>query len=503
MMATLASCEYEYDMPDVPEMGMSYTVASLPDELKQEMINAVANANTLMDKSDVTFEPIVQEKDANGNILYSGDPRGTVNKSTKTLELGYRCMAYLSDTYKREASLYSRASMATFKFSKQFEVKTSPIKMKIGVSSGDQYTFDTSIAVALYTLKNDLGSVINADLEEIGYYETELTYIIEELNANNKVINTKKINGISGRTFTTRDSTQSLVVKVQVNGRPKNYYTTATELFTYTFPQTKLNKAKVNDITLSASSKYTRSTPDEDEMSSLYTITNNMGSIVKADIEATGYSYSNDVEYTLTEKDKTGKVISTTTKSHISDGTTYMSQKGAASIEIAMKAYGYNPSNYRKALLFTYTFNAVKLSPTKPTDIVLSEALGFTRTTPSASEQCSVYTVTNSFGSKIKSDLEAAHCSTSYYDVSYTMEEKNQSGTIINTVTKSSISYQSFTSEAGATKVSVTISVTGYDKANYNKALVYKYKFADVSLNPLKKTEITLSESMSYTRTKE
>lgn len=494
LLAVFTSCEYEYDMPDMSDVEFEYRVDELPAGLKAELVSKIEATGRPMEALTAKFTPVITEKDAAGNIVYQGEARNVVNKNAKTIELAYRCEARLPSSIDMAFSS-GYYGMGLFKFSKSFPVELSPRGMNIGVQMGDEYTADLETGCSVYSVKNSFYDVIDKDFDAIGYDWTDISYTIEERNADGKVIDTLTPSSLS-YCFASADSAKSVTISMTVTGRPASSYTQTMPVYTYTFTKKfALDVFSITEIELTPDLECTRKDPDTSSMSSIYTVESDMGAQITTDIEGTGYEMYG-VEYEIVEKDKGGNVLRTRSDISTPYGSV-VSEAGAASVEITIKAYGSAPGKYSKTLIYEYKFTPVKLDPLKPVDIVLSEVLGYNRVTADLSQISRVYSVTNKFTTVI-SDVEAAGYE--YYGVEYTFTEKDERGNVLKSYTDISTPYGQVASEPGAASVEITVKAYGLPEGSYSRVLVYTYKFAPFRLTPLQPTPIVLSENVGYTR---
>lgn len=501
LSAIFTSCEYDYDMPDMSGVKYRYNISELSDEMSDKLIDEVAATGRPMERLGATLTPIIIEKDATGKILYQGEPRGTVNAETKTLELAYKCEAPLPSELTINQSRL-RYDMGYFKFNKSFPVEISPKGMIISITNDDEFTADLTMGCRIYSIENQLIKTMMDDAESIGYEIKNLEYTIEELNSNGEVANIVKPSSISSLHFASADSVENAKISVTAFASPKFVYDyPSVPIFTYVFTKPfPLDAFHITDIKLTSDQAYTKES-DTSVMGAIYTVKNNIGSQIFDDIDAAGYEYES-TEYVMTEKDQNGnvlRIVRETSNNKLNDG--IISEVGANSVEITVKTYGTTSEEQTPTWIYEYTFNPVKLDPLQPTNIELSEALGYTRT--SNASLPTIYTLDNEMKSKIADELEAAGHDWFGIDfVDYDITEKDAMGNILRTahIKDSEIAYgDGQTSAPGATSVEITINAYGRQGA-YDKVLVYKYKFPAFALTPLQTNAIILSETMDYIR---
>lgn len=502
--ALLASCEYEYDMPDMSGVKYHYSVDSLPQELEEELIRKTEETGRPMETFGARMAPVVREKDAQGNVLYEGPARGTVDDRAQSVQLGYRCEAHLPENLiiaDRLSNTYY--GMSYFWFDRSYPVEISPSGMRLRVKSTDTYTADLAAGSAVYSVSNQFGQVIFADVEAAGYEYSNIAYTFEERDAQGNVVNTIEPSSIGHYHFVSEAEAKSVTVSLTVMAQPPHDYHSE-ELFTYTFTKPfSLNVFKVNSFVLSADLAYTRSSEG-----ALYAVTNSMKSKIADDIEAAGYDWMG-IDYAdifVTERDDAGNAVNTfLLEDNYTSEDTRMAAKGATSVEVTVQAYGRASGESGRTLLFEYRFSPVKLDMQRTTVIDLAEDGNYTRTMPDAAKLPSVYTFANGMKDVVQSDLEREGYE--WYGieyVDYTITEKNASGRAVRRYDLADgvrLPDELITSAKGATSVEVEMHTYGKDAETGSRTHVYTYTFDPVAVSPEAVTNIVLSTNLNYTRT--
>lgn len=503
--ALLASCQYEYDMPDMSGVKYHYSVDSLPQDLEEELLRKTEETGRPMETFGARMAPVVREKDAQGNVLYEGPARGTVDDRAQTVQLGYRCEARLPE----DLTIADRLSdtyygMSCFWFERSYPVEISPAGMRLRVKSSDTYTADLAAGSAIYAVSNQFGQVIFADVEAAGYESPSVAYTFEERDAQGNVVNTVEPSSIGHYHFASEAGARSVTISLTVMAQPPHDYRSE-KLFTYTFTKPfALNVFKVNEIVLSPDLAYTRSSKG-----AIYAVKNSMKSQLAADIEAAGYDWLG-IDYadiTVTERNDAGMAV----KSYLLEDdytaeNTRMAAKGATSVEVTVQAYGRAPGESGRTLLFEYRFSPVKLDMQRTTVIELTEDGNYTRTTPDASKLASVYTFANGMKDVVQRDLEREGYE--WYGieyVDYTITEKNSAGRAVKRYDLADgvrLPDEPTSSAKGATSVEVEMHTYGRDAETGERTHVYTYTFAPIALDPFAVTNIVLSTNLKYTRTR-
>ena len=502
--ALLASCEYEYDMPDMSGVEYHYTVDSLPQGLEEELIRKTEETGRPMETFGARMAPVVREKDAQGNVLYEGPARGTVDERAQTIQLGYQCEARLPE----DLTIADRLSdtyygMSCFWFDRSYPVEISPAGMRLRVKSTDAYTADLAAGSAVYSVSNEFATVILADVEAAGYESPSVAYTFEERDAQGHVVRTIEPSSIGHYHFAGDAAARSVAISLTVMAKPPHVYRWE-ELFTYTFTKPfALNVFKVNNFVLSPDLAYTRTSEG-----ALYTVKNSMKSKLTSDIEAAGYDWMG-IDYadiTVTERNDAGVAVkSYLLEDDLTAESSHMAAKGATSVEVTLQAYGRMPGESGRTLLFEYRFSPVKLDMQRTTVVDLTEDGSYTRSVPDASKLASVYTFANGMKDVVQRDLEREGYE--WYGieyVDYTIFEKNAAGRTVKRYDLADgvrLPDERTASAKGAASVEVEMHTYGKDAETGGRTHVYTYTFEPVAISPEVVTDIVLSTQLKYTRT--
>ena len=372
-LSPFISCNNEYDYPDVSNARPSYHVDNIPSDVCKKWVGDAKQYGLSFEVAGEKWESVVEELDANGNILYSGVNRGLADKDAKALKVGFICkqrVSTIDDNY---------YDVCTFWLDKSFKLEISPKVNEVSVNSTDNYTIkepDASRRIYRYNITSDNSiSMLRINTEDsLGYQLSRTKLSIIEKDKNGEVI----YNGSPGihpsGGYISHVGATEIIPITDFYGWPKKTYNNEVKVGTITFQPFTLSPNI--DIVLSTSNVYTIELIPEEQRSTPYYVNydNSISMLMTNTCESLGYERSS-TKLSVIEKDKNGEVLTTKTVSRVIDMQT--SAVGATEIIPIIDFYGRpKGTSNNEVKVGTITFQPFTLSPN--IDIVISTSNEYT-----------------------------------------------------------------------------------------------------------------------------
>lgn len=483
----LASCTYDYNMPDYSNIRLTYYIETSDDiETEWEQITS----KYWPDANEINIE--VTERDKNGNVLYRGTPRKEADYSTYALEVAAICTT---------SAFTEPYEICRFKLSTKYPLKISPVGTVIKIDTNTDYSIELppiSDRITAYDISYDseVESLIKNTIDKI--YHTFYTFekskiIITENDENGDIL----YQG-NKESLVSQKGTKTVNIAIEIYGIPKggSYPITQIGILKFEDPidlEDLTSQKKI--LTANMKHEFTDLLP-ESEWQYAYNIDcdNSIEEAIYKQADLMGYGRIRNIEILIKEKDGAGNVIRTVNKKNgISISET--SEKGAKSVEICVDFYGWLKDSYNDVKLGTLAFDKI---------LELKEIAGketkLTVNTPHTFIDL-LYNYRVTYGGDVTS-LIIKTLETMGYEIAgnkILITEKDENGNIIKQKYKPNGDELIYSSK-GAVTVEFAIEIEGWPKGSYdNKSIICSLIFEETfDLKAINNQTLTLTTNMPY-----
>lgn len=467
----IQSCSYEYEMPDYSNARPTYKV-EMPSDVRSKLWwDATARAFRFSGEHDAEIQVNVREKDANGNILYDGEPRKKADHNAVTLEVYAigKCRLKNSDWHYYDICIYD--------FAKHYPLEISPRCSEVTLAESDAYTVTKHPNYpAIFTINSSQLPTLDK-CHELGYNIADVILTVTGKSENGNRVLVSNYNTQDGIIVTDEFSKIDIEKKI-IGLDSRNNKVDVGEFY---FKDVVLDREpKVQNIIL---------TTDMDncefvEYNRAYNYNINWALPLNEKCYELGYELADCKTY-ITEKDATGNVLRTFEHRTI-DG--YIQTSEARTVDVEVKIIGFD---YRKNKVDvgSYIFKGIDVQKINNTT--------YTITTDKDDYEFIEYNRAYNYNVGINlPTIDKCHeLGYDIADVQMYITEKDANGKVLRTFKHRTIDGKIQTSEART--IDVEVRIIGFDSRN-NKKEVGSYFFKGISVVKINNTTYTLTTDLDY-----
>lgn len=254
LILSMCSCAYDYDMPDYSNARPQYKINSISDDVRSVWIRDAVTYGLSFEVAQERWQTIVEELDADGNILYSGNSRGQADKKARELKVGFICQQRVSTI---DNNYYD---ICTFWMEKKYRLEISPFVCDVIVNSSDKYSIieaDETRQPCPYNLtwNSSVTLLMINTAESLGYEVsgTELQVVERDREGNVAYCGSPAKNSTTD--YISHTGAYSIDVLIDFYGWPQGKYKDKIKVGTITFPSISLSPNI--DIVLTADTEHT------------------------------------------------------------------------------------------------------------------------------------------------------------------------------------------------------------------------------------------------------
>lgn len=488
LLLGLASCTYDYEMPDYSNIRPTYHI-EMSDDIETEWEQIASKY--LPGTKKINIEVI--ERDKNGNILYKGAARKEADYNAYDLEVtGIYITSAFTDSYE----------ICRFKLPTKYPLRVSPNISIINIDTNTDYCFELppiSDRITVYDISYDseVESLIKNTIEKM--YHTFYTFEKSEIIVTENDENGNILYQGNKESSVSQKGTKTVNIAIKIYGIPKGGSYPVTQMGILKFE----DSIDLEDLTsqkkiLTANMKhaFTDLLP-ESEWQYAYNIDCDytIEGLIDKEMDFMGYDGISNIEMLIKEKDEAGNVIRTTNKKN-SISISKTSEKGAKSVEVCIDLYGWLKDSYDAVKLGTLAFNRTlelkeiagketKLTANTPHIFLDSERIYNYRVTYGSDVTLLIINTLESMG------YEIANCE-------LLRIEKDENGKVLLERAKPSGDNLLYSAK-GASTVEFAIEIYGWPKGIHNERLMGVLKFNEpFSLKEINNTKVILSANMPY-----